>query len=40
MPQTIPKGTTPNWSGAMALAPDAMPARLIAPLKAETRPGS
>jgi len=39
-PQTIPKGTAPNRSGAMALAPDAMSARLVAPLKAETPPGS
>ena len=40
MPQTIPKGTTPNRSGAMALAPDAMSARPVAPLRAETPPGS
>jgi hypothetical protein len=39
-PQTIPKGTTPNRSGAIALAPDAMSSRLVAPLKAETPPGS
>jgi hypothetical protein len=39
-PQTIPKGTTPNRSGAMARAPDAMSARLVARLKAETPPGS
>jgi hypothetical protein len=39
-PQTIPKGTTPSRSGAMALAPDAMSARPVAALKAETPPGS
>jgi hypothetical protein len=39
-PQTIPKGTAPNRSGAMALAPDAMSARLVASLKAESPPGS
>jgi hypothetical protein len=35
-PQTIPKATTLNWSGAMAFTPDAISARLVAPLKAET----
>jgi hypothetical protein len=41
-PQTIPKGTTPSWSGAMALAPDAISAlaSLVGALKAETPPGS